>query len=91
MVKNLTLRLKGVYFDQIKAGAKSEEYRLVTPYWKKRLEGKTFDNIIITKGYPKSGDTERTLIRPWKGLEMTVINHEHFGEDDVLVYAIKVN
>lgn len=35
----LSLNLKSEYFDQIKSGDKTEEYRLCKPFWHKRLEG----------------------------------------------------
>lgn len=37
----LYLPLKAVYFGQICAGTKREEYRLITPHWSKRLEAGT--------------------------------------------------
>lgn len=52
----LTLALKGEYFDAIRAGTKLEEFRLVTPYWRKRLEGRHYDFIELTRGYPRRGD-----------------------------------
>lgn len=33
----LQLAVKKVYFEQMVSGEKVEEYRLLTPYWKKRL------------------------------------------------------
>lgn len=38
MTDTLYLPLKGIYFDQIKAGEKLHEYRLATPYWRARLD-----------------------------------------------------
>ncbi|MFG6535675.1 ASCH domain-containing protein [Sulfitobacter sp. 1A16787] len=87
----LHLPLKGVYFDQIKSGAKLEEYRLCTPYWAKRLEGRSYDQIALTRGYPAKGDTSRRMSRPWRGVRKTTITHPHFGPDPVTVYAIRVN
>ncbi|CAM4081038.1 ASCH domain-containing protein [Bordetella tumbae] len=49
---DLHLALKGEYFDQIKAGTKTEEYRLFNPYWCRRLEGRSYGHIVLTKGYP---------------------------------------
>lgn len=37
MTRTLTVPVKGIYFDQIKVGAKPFEYRLRTPYWERRL------------------------------------------------------
>jgi len=90
-VAKLHLNLKAEYFDQIKSGVKADEYRLCTPYWTRRLEGRVFDGIVLKKGYPKSGDASRTLERPWAGFTKTPITHPHFGTNPVLVFAIKVN
>ncbi len=58
---DLQLALNGVYFDQIAAGTKWEEYRLVTPYWTKILAQAPFAGINIYDGYPPRGDHSRTL------------------------------
>lgn len=87
----LTLPLKGIYFDQIKSGEKEYEFREVTPYWKKRLENREYDKIVLTRGYPKRDDAERRIERPWRGYEITRILHEHFGSNWAFVFAIKVN
>lgn len=87
---DLTLALNGVYFDQIKAGTKTEEFRLRTPFWIKRLHGRTFDRIVLTRGYPARDDHERRLVLPWRGLRETTLTHPHFGPDPVEVFAIKV-
>ena len=83
--------MKGIYFDQIASGEKGEEYRLMTPYWRKRLEGKQFDGIEVLKGYPKAGDASRTCERPWRGYTTKTIEHPHFGAGPVEVFAIRVN
>lgn len=92
---DLILPVKAVYFDQIAAGVKVKEYRLVTPYWTRRLIGadgahRVFDRIILTKGYPKRGDSSRRLERPWKGFVRESIVHPHFGPNRVHVFAIHV-
>tara|TARA_R110002124_G_scaffold80776_4_gene213544 strand:+ start:1046 stop:1327 length:282 start_codon:yes stop_codon:yes gene_type:complete len=87
----LHLPLKTVYFHQIKSGSKIFEYRLQTEYWKKRLVGREYDEIHIKLGYPKKGDQERILIRTWEGILNQTIQHEHFGSEEVNVFAIKVN
>lgn len=87
---NIIFNLKKQYFDDIKNGIKKEEYRLCTPYWKKRLENKKIENIIIRLGYPKKGDKEKELNFPYKGYEIKIITHPHFGNDPVKVYAIKI-
>lgn len=86
----LTLNLRGVYFDEIASGTKTEEYRLVNEYWTKRLWS-GYDVIEICRGYPKRGDESRRLRRPWLGYLKKTIIHPHFGPDPVEVYAIRVN
>ena len=88
---DLVLPVKGIYFDQIQSGEKSDEFRLCTPFWRKRLEGKTFDRVIVTKGYPKRDDEARRLVRKWAGYRVTTITHPHFGNEPVEVFAIKVD
>jgi hypothetical protein len=51
---NLNLVLKKEWFDKIKAGEKTVEYRQVTDYWMPRLYGKTFEKIIFRRGYQKN-------------------------------------
>ena len=87
---DLHLNLNGEYFDQIKAGTKPWEYRLASK-WLKRLEGKSFDRVFIKRGYPKENDFDRIVERPWRGFELHVITHPHFGSDPVQVCAIRVN
>jgi len=87
----LHLPLRREYFDAIKAGDKLYEYRLRTDFWRKRLEGKSFDRIELTIGYPAADDTERRISRPWRGMHCEWITHPHFGDKAVEVYAIKVN
>lgn len=87
---DLHLNLKGEYFDQIEAGTKVFEFRAVS-VWAKRLQGKTFDRILIKRGYPKRDDFSRIIERPWVGYELQTITHPHFGNEPVDVFAIKVN
>lgn len=87
---DLVLPLKGEYFDQIKAGSKTEEYRLVNDYWRARLYFKKFDRIVLTRGYPKRDDETRRLVLPWKGYRVAEITHPHFGPHAVNVFVIDV-
>ncbi|MBT2007055.1 ASCH domain-containing protein [Enterobacter hormaechei subsp. xiangfangensis] len=88
---NLQLAVNGEYFDQMKRGEKVEEYRLVNPYWGRRIRGKDYDRLIITRGYPKRDDASKRIDIPYDGYEVKVITHPHFGPDPVKVFAIKVN
>lgn len=91
LTKTLHLSLKKEYFDDIKAGKKPLEYRLMTPYWEKRLIGREYDQIVLALGYPPSFDTERRLILPYQGYTMANILHRHFGRWPVDVFAIDVS
>lgn len=90
-MSDLVLPLKAEYFHAIKAGTKTEEFRLRTPFWRKRLEGRALDRVVLTLGYPAADNHERRLVLPWRGMRETTITHPHFGPEPVEVYAIKVN
>ena len=87
---NLQLAVNGEYFHEIKSGEKLEEYRLYNAYWCKRLEGRSYDKIIITWGYPKRDDETRRVTKPWIGYIVKTITHRHFGPDPVKVFAIQL-
>ena len=87
-MSDLVLNVTREYFDQIKAGTKKHEYRLDTPYWRKRLVGKVYDRVIMVLGYPKANDMSRRLFFPYRGYEMKNHTHKHFGANEVTVFAI---
>ena len=86
----LHLPLKREYFEAIRDGTKPEEFRLVTPYWVRRLAGRTYTEIALPLGYPARDDTARRLVRPWRGYTIKTITHPHFGPLPMQVYAIDV-
>lgn len=86
----LYLPLKREYFEAIQSGAKKFEYRLCSEYWKRRLEGKAFDKVVLALGYPKRGDTARRIELPWRGYEVIKIVHPEFGNQEVACFAIKL-
>jgi len=88
---NLTLHVKKIYFDQMESGEKKEEYRKKTPYWTKRLVGKTYDNLIIACGYPKKTDLEKYLVYKYTGYYEKTITHSHFGANPEEVFSIPLN
>lgn len=90
-MRDLHLNLKAEYFDAIKAGTKIFEYRRRTPFWKRIIDGKQFDRVLIKCGYPKRDDADRILVRKWDGYRIETITHPHFGPEPVEVYAIVVN
>ena len=87
-VVTLNLAVNTEYFEAIKARLKTEEYRLVKPYWAKRLENRYYSHVCITKGYPKKNNVAAKLIFEYGGFVKKVITHKHFGSDPVEVYAI---
>lgn len=89
-MSNLILPVKKKWFNLIKSGQKTEEYRLVNDYWKKRLVGKTYDRVIVTLGYPQKDDFDRRLVFIWGGFEIKTIVHEEFGNRSIEVFSIKL-
>lgn len=87
---DLRLAVKREYFEQIKSGEKLFENRLFNDYWCKRLLKRDYDTVTITLGYPPKGDTERTLVFPYRGWFARVIIHKHFGTEPVKVFSIHV-
>ncbi|MGM3174750.1 ASCH domain-containing protein [Dickeya lacustris] len=86
----LQLAVMGEYFAAMKAGMKPFEYRLDNAYWRRRLVGRDYEQLVITWGYPARSDMSRRLILPWLGYEMQTITHPHFGDKPVNVFAIRI-
>ena len=90
----LHLHVKTIYFDQIAAGTKPEEYRLHNAYWVKRLvelpsgKKREYDSVVVHNAY-KPG-LANLIEFPWRGWRLTGITHPHFGPDEVTVFAIKL-
>jgi hypothetical protein len=90
---DLTLPLKSQYFDQVRAGTKVEEYRLRNAYWARRIENRSYDWLVLTRGYPRRDDHENRIVLPWRGYQVKAITHPHFspfGLAPVWVYAIQL-
>jgi uncharacterized protein YeaO (DUF488 family) len=49
----LKLNLHREFFDAIASGEKRIEYREASPYWKQRLEGRSYDYVEFRNGYAK--------------------------------------
>ena len=65
MKKVLHLNLYRKYFDQILKKEKIIEYRDITPYWSKRLEGRHYDVIKFRNGYRKDAPE---MVVEYKGM-----------------------
>lgn len=86
-LKPLFLILHKKWFDQIKAGEKKKEFREVTEYWRRRIEGRQYSCIIFQNGYAKNAP--RVTVQ-YKGYSITQLTHEHFKNNPVTVYALKL-
>lgn len=80
MTKVLRLPVKAEYFNRIKAGTKTEEYRIV----------KEYDEVWITLGYPSSSEQDKIIKFKFTGYEEKEIIHKEFGNKPTRVYAIKL-
>lgn len=79
--------IKKKYFDLIKSGQKKEEYRLITEYWKKRIEGRDYSHIIFQVGYSKTAERIKVV---YEGYCKRYIKHEFFGNKETKVYALQL-
>lgn len=67
----ITLHLKKQWFDKIKSGEKTHEYREVKPYWTKTFYGNlTGTKIAFACGYPKVNQTEKWLFAKVKSMKI---------------------
>lgn len=60
----LTFNLKKKWFDKIKSGEKTHEYRIANEYWTKRLYNciaSTDFKVCFCLGYPRKDDMTRRL------------------------------
>jgi len=86
----LHLHLKKKYFDQIASGEKTLEFRRATDYWRKRLIGRSYDEVWLYLGYPKRGDESKIIKRRWSLVAKETILHEEFGDEPVEVFCISI-
>lgn len=87
----LTLHLKKKWWDQIKAGTKTEELRQATAYNVKLIGHGQFDIVAVLLGYPKKTDASRHLQFYWRGYTMRTVIHEEFGAFPREVLAIDLS
>lgn len=90
-MSDLRLAVKRQWFEDIRSGIKTEEYRLATTYWAKRLVCRQYDYVIITLGYPAANDFGRIMTFDWNGCTVRKITHPHFGLHEVKVFAIDLS
>lgn len=87
-MSNIVFNVTGIYYDDFESGRKKHEFRIYNDYWIKRLVGRTYEAVIIAKGYPKRGQADRRQVFKWKGYDIRTIIHPHFGSKPVKVFAI---
>lgn len=86
----LQLAVEGEYFHAMLTGEKAEEYREANVYWTRRLEGREFDRVILTWGYPSKTDKRRRIELPFAGIVRKTITHKHFDDRTLEVFAIQL-
>lgn len=98
MSKILCLPLKKEWYEMIESGVKTEEYREIKEYWKKRLtdispdyelgkyvhRAKPYTHIKFSYGY-----TKRTMVFECKGITVGA-GHKEWGAPDENVFIIKL-
>ncbi|MFA4859175.1 MAG: hypothetical protein WC598_00320 [Methanoregula sp.] len=92
---DLILHVRKEYFDQIKSGPKTEEYRLIKPYWTQRLCGPPggaahYRYVRVFCGYPSKDHKEKQIVFAYDGYTTPTITHKEFGDLPVQVYAIRL-
>lgn len=85
-MQTLHLILNKKYYEEIRSGKKTNEYRLVTSYWIKKLVNREYSHIIFQLGYSK----KNRITVEYLGYDLTTIKHEFFGNEDVSVFALKL-
>jgi len=94
-MSDLVIHVRKIYFDQIKSGEKTEEYRKYSKYWLKRLRDgsgrdRIFDQILIACGYPSKSDHEKWLSFPMDEIVVKKVISPEFGKRPVQVFAISL-
>lgn len=87
MEKTLHIVIKRKYFDQIVSGTKTQEFRLVKPYWVNKLVDKDYTHIIFQAGYRSDAPRYRCA---YNGYDIINLRHEFFGDAEVTVFALNL-
>lgn len=86
LMTTLHLTLKKKWFDLIKSGSKTEEYREIKSYWDKRLV-KNYTQIKFRNGYAKNSPN---FIIELKGIEVGFGNVQYGAPSTNKVYILKL-
>jgi len=85
MKKDLFLILNAKYFNEIKSGKKTSEFRLMTEYWLKRLASKNWQHVTFQLGYAKKAERIRKKINE---IKISTVDNKFFGGNPVDVFEI---
>lgn len=88
LVSDLVLRTPRRWFDEMRAGTKTEEHVAVSPYWLGRLTGQRFERLVIELAYPKQHDSVRRLVFPYRGYVVKTVQRAH-GKQSVFAFALQ--
>lgn len=83
-MKILHLSLKAKWYNMIESGEKTEEYREIKEYWKKRLVGKNYDAVQFSYGY-----TKRTMLFRLDSVSIGIGKPE-WGAPETEVFILKL-
>ena len=86
-MKILYLTLNKKWFDLIKSGEKTEEYREIKPYWEKRFEGINSGMLHFKNGYSKKAPH---FIIELKGTEIREGKEEWGAEKGKKYFVLKL-
>ena len=82
----LDLVLKHQWYDMIESGEKREEYRAITPYWRKRIQsGKRYTHVRFHRGY-----TAKSMVFRFDGLRIGNGNTQWGAPADRDVFIISL-
>ena len=79
----LNLFLKAKWYDLIVNGSKREEYRIIKPYWSKRLFAHHYTHVVFHNGYSATIATFE-LVSIFVGF-----GNQEWGAPNQKVYIIK--
>jgi len=85
----LTLRLTTGWWQQIQQRQKSAELRINSPFYRRLLIGREYDEIHLWLGYPPKTDTSKRMRFAWRGVvDLPQVIHPHFGPAPVDLLSI---
>ena len=88
----LTFNLKKEWFEKIKSGEKTHEYRLYNPYWITRISNALLKSkepqCCFACGYPQANDTEKRIYGKITNVQIIDGKHSDLEYEGTLVFKI---